>query len=201
MNKTKTILLSLIVLCILAMSGMFIGYSATYSRYIEYKRSENFSRIAVLGIEMTWSENAFLTEYVKGTPARVVVQSNEKTMAPSLSNNIVLSLRGKCETAFNLTINIDEIYSEHWKESGLTTALPYHPIKLTAHSAQIGSVNIVNNVISINYEAEGDNLVEDITITWEWQPDINNDADTYMSSLSHIATYSLSVEAIVTQIN
>ena len=50
------------------------------------------------------------------------------------------------------------------------------------------------------YEAVGADLNEDITITWTWPSQLNNSADTYMSSLSNIATYSLSAQAVATQI-
>ena len=201
MRKTKIVLIALISICLFVISGTFIGYSVTYGKYVEQKKSDNNSSVAIFGISMTWSNNAFLTEYEKGTPSRFAVQANSKSLAPGISNNIVLSLRGKCEIAFNLTIEIDEIYSEHWKESGLTTADTYYPIKLTARSSTSGSLSVENNVISVNYAAVGADINEDIIITWTWQPNINNDADTYMGSLSDVATYSLEMEAIATQIN
>ena len=201
MRKTKTTLLVLITICMLIISGSLVAYSVTYSKLVHQSKSENVSSVAMFGVIMTWSDNAFLTTYEKGDPSKVVVESNDKTLAPSLSNSMTLSLRGKCEIAFNLTITLDEQYSEHWKESNLTTAKPYHPIQLKANSSMMGVVEITDNVISIDYEAVGEDLVEDITITWEWPASVNDDADTYMSTLHDVATYSLSAETLATQID
>ena len=201
MRKTKTTLLVLITICVLIISGSLVAYSITYSKLVHQSKSENVSSVAMFGLIMTWSDNAFLTTYEKGEPSRVVVESEDKTLAPSLSNSMTLSLRGKCEMAFNLTITLDEEYSEHWKESNLTTAQPYHPIELTANSTMKGEIEITNHVIIINYEAVGDDIVEDITITWKWPESLNDKADTYMSTLHGVATYSLSAETIATQID
>lgn len=202
MKRTKRILMLLISICLLVISGSIVGYSVTYSKYVLEKQSNNVSSVAMFGVSITWSNNAFLDVYEKEDPSRVVVQSTSKTMAPGISNSMILSLRGKCEVGFNIRIKIIEEYSSHWKESGEKGAADYYPIKLTASSAYLArEIKINNNIISIDYDAPGLNLVEDIIITWEWQADLNDAADTYMSTLTNVATYSLSAEATATQLD
>ena len=202
MKHAKQVLTILISICLLIISASVICYSVTFGKYIRNKNSNNVSSVAMFGVAMTWSNNAFLDTYEKGSPSRVVVQSTSKTMAPGLSNQIILSLRGKCEVAFNLKITIIEEYSEHWKESSLTTAKPYHPMRISASSTYLNrEIEIVDNIIDINYAAPGLDLVEDIIITWEWQADLNDEADTYMGTLTNVATYSLSADSIATQID
>ena len=200
MGRTKRILILLISVCLLIISGSIIGYSVTYSKYVLDKKSNNVSSVAMFGVSMTWSNNAFLNNYEKDNPSRVVVQSNSKALAPGISNELVLSLRGKCEINFNMKIKIIEEYSEHWKESEDVGAEDYHPIILTVRSTYLGKeIELIDNQISIDYNAAGSDLVEDIIIKWEWPGSLNDEADTYMSTLHDIATYSLSAETLATQ--
>ena len=202
MRRTKQVLTILISICMLFISCSVFVYSVTYGKFIRDQKLNNVSSVAMFGVVMTWSNNAFLEVYEKGTPSRVVVQSNSKTLAPGLSNQMILSLRGKCEVSFSLKIKIVEEYSEHWKESSLTTAQPYHPMRVSARSTYLNSeIEITDNVINVVYNAKGIDLVEDIIITWQWQPDLNDEADTYMGTLTNIATYSLSADSIATQID
>ena len=127
------------------------------------------------------------------------LNSNEnKKIAPGTTGLITLNLSGQCETAFNLTIDLTETYSDNWKKSA--TGPVYHPITLTAKSTIDGaSVNIVGNKINVkNFEA-GETLSGTISITWAWAFEGDDAADSYMSTLD--ATYSLAALATATQIN
>ena len=204
-KKTKTFV-SVAVICCAILVLSLVGMGFTLAKYIKTSNKEaEHASVAKFGVVMTWSGDAFAKDYkVDDTDAMdsaklSVKSSNEnKKIAPGTTGLITLNLSGQCETAFNLTIDLTETYSDNWKESA--TGPAYHPITLTAKSTIDGaSVNIVGNKINVkNFEA-GETLSGTISITWAWAFEGDDDADSYMSTLD--ATYSLSALATATQIN
>lgn len=198
MKQTKYILTTAILAC-LVFAVAVVGFSVTYSKFINKVESNNVANVALLAVDFSWENATFLNEYHSEDQSRVIVKSDDKTIAPNLEHSLVLSLNGVAEVAFTLDITITEEYSEHWKVSNLTTAANYHPMVLSASSSVSGNLTITNHKIHMVYEA-GQNINEQIFITWKWNS-TSDSADTYMSSLANVATYSLSAEMLATQIN
>lgn len=207
MNKKTKTFISVAVICCAILMLSVIGMGFTLAKYVKTSnRDAEEASVAKFGVVMTWSGDAFAKDYtvddtssLDATKLSVKSSAEGDKIAPGTTGTITLTVSGSSETAFNLTIDLTETYSDNWKTASDGTE--YHPIALSAATTITGATaNIVDNKINVkNFEA-GETISGTVVITWLWAFEGGNDtADTYMSTLD--ATYSLAASAIATQID
>ena len=207
MNKKTKTFISVAVICCAILMLSVIGMGFTLAKYVKTSnRDAEEASVAKFGVVMTWSGDAFAKDYtvddtssLDATKLSVKSSAEGDKIAPGTTGTITLTVSGSSETAFNLTIDLTETYSDNWKTA--SDGAEYHPIALSAATTITGAnANIVDNKINVkNFEA-GETISGTVVITWLWAFEGGNDAaDTYMSTLD--ATYSLAASATATQID
>ena len=208
-NSSKVFIRVSVICCAILMLSV-IGMGFTLAKYVKTSnRDKEEASVAKFGVVMTWSGDAFAKDYTISGSSSLSVKSElgGDKIAPGTTGTITLTVSGKSEVAFNLTINLTELYSDNWKtaENGSV----YHPIVLSAKTTisnaftQTGTNDLTistDNKINVKDFAAGETISGAVVITWEWPGEIDDDtnsADTYMSGLD--ATYSITANAIASQ--
>lgn len=218
MKKNKALTAAFSVFALTMVSMCAIG--GTFAKYTTHDDATDTATVAKWGVTVTAESYEVATDIGGSTQDTHISASgsadNVKVAPGSEGKLVYVDVEGTPEVALTINHDATVVVSDGWEDEN---GAFYFPIAFKVNNVAVtgtfDSKEAVQNALTAAIEAIGKTdavLTEisagtelgstyDLTVTWSWAFDGDDDADTYLASQGTMPTFSVSVTSTATQVD
>ncbi len=210
-KKSKTIIVAAIVLMLCLITTCVVG--TTLAKYTTQGTGNDSAQVAKWGVKIEiQGDKLFSNEYKNPTDTEVTVKSTSDVVAPGTSGSTTFSISGTPEVKLHLDFALTDIKDVVLKTGNGKVDLDsdYYPIKFKlemsgvtdaiAENKTLAEMKDVLDGLDRDYVVNSD-LAATYTLSWVWDFDGNDSADTLLGDIIAGDTTGVTVDTYETEVS